>query len=69
MGPRVVVVRQICGQDAAQPVFGHDEDVIETLASNGTDNPLGIRVLPRGTRSGADLLNAHAYPYHKLHPP
>ena len=41
MGPRVVVVRQICGQDAAQPGFGQDDDLIETLASKGTDHQLG----------------------------
>lgn len=33
--------------------------MIETLASDGTDEPFRIRVLPRGTRGGADLLDAH----------
>jgi hypothetical protein len=59
MGPRVVVVRQIGSQDAAQTGFVQDDDVIETLATNGTDYSLGIRVLPRGTRSSANLLDAH----------
>ncbi len=60
MRPRLVVVRQVPAQDAGQSRFIHDDHVIKTLASNGTDDPLRVRVLPRGTRSGTDLLDAHA---------
>lgn len=34
-------------QDARQSEFIHDDDVIETLASDGSDEPLRIPVLPR----------------------
>jgi hypothetical protein len=55
MGPRVVVV-----QDPSQAGFIERDDVVEAPASDGADDPLRIRVLPRGTRGGADLLDAHA---------
>jgi hypothetical protein len=54
-----VVVRQAPAQDARQSRFIHDDHVIETLASDGADDPLRIPVLPRGARSGAEFLDAH----------
>ena len=50
MRSRLVVVRQVPTQDANQSGFIHDDHVIEALASDGADEPLRIRVLPRGTR-------------------
>ena len=47
-------------QDANQSGFIHDDHVIEALASDGADEPLRIRVLPRGTRGGAEFLDVHA---------
>ena len=58
MRSRLVVVRQVPGQDARQSGFIHDDHMIETLAPDGADDPLRVRVLPRGTTSSADLLNA-----------
>ena len=55
-----MVVRQVPGQDARQSGFIQDDHAIETLASDGADDPLRVRVLPRGTRGGAELLDAHA---------
>ena len=60
MSSRLVVVRQVATQDARQPGFVHDDHVIETLASDGTDDPLGVGVLPWGTRGGEKLVDAHA---------
>ena len=60
MRPRLVVGTQVPTQDARQSGFIHDDHVIETLASDGADDPLRVRVLPRGTRGGADRLDAHA---------
>ena len=40
--------------------FIHDDHVVETLAPNRADHPLRVCVLPRGTRGGAQLLDAHA---------
>ena len=45
---------------ANQSGFIHDQDVVETLPSDGADDPPRICVLPRGTGCGADLLDAHA---------
>ena len=42
-----------------QPGFIHDDHVIEALASKGSDKSLRIRVLPWGTRGGAEFLDAH----------
>jgi hypothetical protein len=47
MRPRVVVVGQILLEDARQPDFIHDDDVIEALAPNGANQTLGMRGLPR----------------------
>jgi hypothetical protein len=60
MSSRLVVVREVTTQDARQSGFIRDDHVIETLASDGTDQPFRIRVLPRGTRGGAGLLDAHS---------
>jgi hypothetical protein len=60
MCPRLVVVREVPTQDPSQSGFIQHDYVVETLASDGADDPLRIRVLPRGTRDGADLLDTHA---------
>ena len=55
-----VIVRDVAGQDAAQVLFTKDEDVIETLAPDGADEPLRERVLPRAVRRGQDFTDSHA---------
>ena len=55
-----VIVRDVAGQDAAQVLFTKDEDVIETLAPEGADEPLRARVLPRAVRRGQDFTDSHA---------
>ena len=41
------VVRDIRVQEAAQPALIPDDDMVEAFAANGSDQPLGVRVLPR----------------------
>ena len=36
-----------------------DDDMIEELATDGTDQPLNERILPRRSRSRNDFLDAH----------
>ena len=56
----MVVVRQVPTQDANQPGFMHDDQMIEALSSDGADEPLRVCVLPWRTRGGAEFLDAHA---------
>jgi len=58
MCPRLVLVRQVQRHDAGQPDFIHDDHMVETFASDGADDSLGVGVLPRRTRGGVDLLDA-----------
>ena len=44
-------------KSAAQPGRGHDDDVIETLASNGADEPFDIGILPRRARRREDFVD------------
>jgi len=60
MRPRPVVVGQVPRQDASQADFIQDDHMIETLASNGADDAFRVRVLPRGTWCGEDLMDAHS---------
>ena len=40
--------------------FAEDEDVIQTLASDRSDEPLGDRILPWAVRRCQDFTDAHA---------
>ena len=55
-----MIVRQVLRQDAGQSGLVHNDHMVETFASDGADDPLGVGVLPRRPRSGVDLLDAHA---------
>src|SRR5882724_339646 len=41
-----VIVGEVAGQDAAQVAFAENQNVIQTLASDRADEPLGERILP-----------------------
>ena len=43
---RLMVIGEVAGQDSAQVSFAEDEDVIQTLAPDRTDQALGERILP-----------------------
>src|SRR5262249_695182 len=55
-----VIVREVAGQDAAEVPFAEDENVIQTLATDRADEPLGERILPRASGGGEDFLDLHA---------
>src|SRR5207237_10592004 len=57
---RPVVVREVASQGAAQVPFAKNEDVIQTLAPDGADEPLREGVLPRALRRREDFTDAHA---------
>ena len=60
MGARLMVIGEVAGQDAAQVSFAEDEDVIQTLAPDRTDEALGERILPRAVRRRENFLDPHA---------
>jgi hypothetical protein len=43
---RLMVIGEVAGQDAAQVSLAEDENVIQTFASDRTDQALRVRVLP-----------------------
>src|SRR6266568_5436310 len=55
-----VIVREVASQGAAQVPFAEDEDVIQTLAPDGADEPLREGILPRAVRRREDFTGAHA---------
>src|SRR5437879_9929021 len=57
---RLVRVREVAGQEAAQVPFAKDEDVIQALAPDGADEPLREGVLPWAVRHREDFTDAHA---------
>src|SRR5258708_6438705 len=44
MRARPVIVGEVAGQDAAQVAFAENQNVIQTLASDRADEPLGERI-------------------------
>src|SRR5258708_36735045 len=57
---RPVVVREVAGEGAAQVPFAEDEDVIQTLAPDGADEPLREGILPGAVSRREDFTYAHA---------
>src|SRR5216684_138133 len=57
---RLVIVREVAGQETAQVPFAKDEYMIQTLAPDGADEPLREGVLPRAVRRREDFTDAHA---------
>ena len=51
MRPCPMIVGEVSRQHAAQMRLAEDDDVIQTLAADGSDQPLHVRILPR-TRRG-----------------
>jgi hypothetical protein len=54
-----VVVGGIGAQRAAQMHRVHDDQMIDALAANGSDQSLDIRILPRTARSNRSVSDAH----------
>ena len=55
-----VIVGEVADEDAAEVPFAQDQDVIETLTSDGADEALGERVLPWAARGREDFLDPQA---------
>ena len=55
-----VIVGEVAGQDAPQVPFAEDENVIQRLAPDRADEPLGEGILPGAARGREDLLDPHA---------
>src|SRR5437016_1496928 len=55
-----VIVGEVAGQGAAQVSFAQDDDMIETLAADRADEPLGVGVLPRAGGRRQHFKNPHA---------
>ena len=55
-----MVVVEISGHDASEMALVQSDDMIETVASQGSDEPLHERVLPWTSRCAEDLPDPHA---------
>src|SRR5438105_351800 len=60
MRAAAMVVAEVRRQDAAQMRGVQDDQLIETLATNGSDQPFDERVLPGTCGTGHDLCDRHA---------
>jgi len=54
----LVIIGQEESERASKGSFIPDDDMIETLAPQGSDQALDVRVLPRGARCDHELLGA-----------
>jgi len=57
---RLMVIDEVAVQDAAQVPLAEDENVIQALASDRTDQALHERVLPGAVRRREDFVDPHA---------
>src|SRR4029453_14622462 len=60
MSASPVIVLEVAGEDAAEVPVAENENVIQTLAPDRTDEALGERVLPRALRRRGDFTDTHA---------
>src|SRR2546426_4920093 len=60
MSASAVIVVEVAGQDAAKVSFAENENVIQTLAPDRTDEALGERILPGAVRRSKDFVDPHA---------
>src|SRR5262245_47063891 len=59
VGARLMVIDEVTSQDLTQVSFAQDEDVVETLAADRTDQALGERILPGAVRRCENFLDPH----------
>jgi hypothetical protein len=60
VGTRLMVVGEVAGQDAVEVSLAENENVIQTLAPDRSDQALGEGILPRAVRCREDFVNPHA---------
>ncbi len=58
-----MIVREVLRQDPSEVRLVQNDDVVEALPANGSDQPLDVRILPRRLRGDEHLVDAHP-----LHP-
>jgi hypothetical protein len=56
----MVIVGNVSSQHATQMPLTQNDDVIQTLAAQGPDQPFGERILPGARRRSHDFGHAHA---------
>src|SRR5574342_1402001 len=55
-----MVVLKVVAEQSAEVTRVEDDDVVEALAADAADDPLGEGVLPRTSRVGENLFDPHA---------
>ena len=60
MGSRPMIIGDIARKHATQVRLAQNDDVIQTLAAQGTDQPLYVRILPETGRGGHDFRDPQA---------
>ena len=60
MRARPVIVGEVTDEGAAEMPFAQDQNVVQTLGSDGADEPFREGVLPWALRSGEDFTDSHA---------
>src|SRR5262249_11237752 len=60
MRSRFMVIAKVACQNAAQMFVVEDDHVIETLATDASNDSLRVRILPRASCRGSYFSNAHA---------
>ncbi len=60
MSPRQMIISEISRKQAAQMRLAQNDQVIQTLAAQGSDQSLRERILPGAERGGNDFGDAHA---------
>ena len=60
MRSTVVVIRNVAGQHAPQMALAEPDYVVRTLAPEGSDQPLRVRMLPPAGWLGDDFPDTHA---------
>src|SRR5262245_13153891 len=56
-----VIVAEVIFEQTAQVVVTDDDHMIQALATNASNHPLHIAVLPRTSRCDTNLLDAHSF--------
>ena len=56
-----MVVIEVIYENLAQLLFVQNDDSIEAISPDGTYQPLGKWILPRGSRGSHLLLNSHTF--------
>lgn len=59
MGPQFVIVRRILLQNSEQMRFIQNDDMVDALASDRCDQPLGKAILPRRGWCGRPVSDSH----------